>query len=206
MISEAHNTVFVHIPKTGGQSIETMFLKSLGLKWEDRAPLLLRFNPDRNLGPERLAHLFGHEYEKLGYAQRKLETYFSFAFVRNPYDRAVSEFNFRKQSKNQTVRDFFSKIKTDTYTDSWRHICPQTNYVFDEAGERPIVENIFRFEEMAQRWPQISETVLGKKTSLPHVNKPRTYRLQASDLSRGDIDYINELYQDDFRNFDYQIR
>ena len=42
MISKAHKTIFVHIPKVAGQSIETMFLNDLNLKWDERSKLLLR--------------------------------------------------------------------------------------------------------------------------------------------------------------------
>ena len=57
MISHRHQCVFVHVPKTAGISIEHVFLAQYGLTWDERAPLLLRFNPDPALGPERLGHL-----------------------------------------------------------------------------------------------------------------------------------------------------
>jgi hypothetical protein len=206
VISEKHNAVFIHIPKTGGQSIETAFLASLGLEWDNRSSLLLRFNPDRKMGPERLAHLFGYEYEKLGYAQKSLGEYFTFSFVRNPYDRAVSEFNYQASDKDITIRDYFSRTDTDTYNDKWRHICPQTNYLFNEEREFPITGNIFRFEDMERSWSYISDRVFGVKTPLLHVNKAKVYRMHADDLTREDIDFINEMYQEDFRNFDYEMK
>jgi len=42
MISHKHKTVFVHIPKVAGQSVEQMYLADLGLNWSERAVLLLR--------------------------------------------------------------------------------------------------------------------------------------------------------------------
>ena len=57
MISHPHRTVFVHIPKCGGQSIETAFLADLGLGWKSRAPLLMGANDRPELGPPRLSHL-----------------------------------------------------------------------------------------------------------------------------------------------------
>ena len=46
MISHKHKTIFVHIPKTGGQSVESVFIEDEGLTWDTRAPLLLRRNDD----------------------------------------------------------------------------------------------------------------------------------------------------------------
>lgn len=62
MISHEHKTVFIHVPKVAGQSVELAFLRQLGMTWEERAPLVLRHNPDPAKGPERLAHLLAREY------------------------------------------------------------------------------------------------------------------------------------------------
>ena len=67
MLTHQHKTVFVHIPKNAGQSIETVFLDVLGLTWESRAPLLLRPNDIPELGPRRLAHLAASEYVSCGH-------------------------------------------------------------------------------------------------------------------------------------------
>ena len=67
MISEKYKTLFVHIPKTGGQSVEHFFLNLQNLDWNSRDKLLLRENKFRNFGPERLAHLTAIEYKKYGY-------------------------------------------------------------------------------------------------------------------------------------------
>ena len=46
MLSHQHKTIFIHVPKTAGQSIETLFLDDLGLKWDQRGSLLLRRSTD----------------------------------------------------------------------------------------------------------------------------------------------------------------
>ena len=100
MISHIHKVIFVHIPKCAGQSVERMFLKDLGLCWDNRASLLLRPKLVSELGPERLAHLFAIEYEKFGFIESsKFQQYFKFAFVRDPIDRILSELNYRQIKK-----------------------------------------------------------------------------------------------------------
>ena len=91
MISHHHKTIFVHITKCAGQSVERAFLTDLGLTWKTRAPLLLRFNDRAELGPPRLAHLLAGDYVRYRYATDEMfEAYFKFAIVRNPWTRTVS--------------------------------------------------------------------------------------------------------------------
>ena len=95
LISHSHKTVFVHVPKCGGQSIETAFLADLGLDWETRAPLLLRLNDNLRLGPPRLAHLIARDYARYHYLSDELfRSYYSFAILRDPVARTVSLYNF----------------------------------------------------------------------------------------------------------------
>ena len=105
MISHFHKTIFIHIPKCGGQSIETAFLNDLGLTWETRAPLLLRPNDNPRIGPPRLAHLRAKEYTKFHYISEELyETYYKFSIVRHPVERAISTFNYLK------IKDRFGRM------------------------------------------------------------------------------------------------
>lgn len=95
MISSHHQCVFIHIPKCGGQSVEQAFLDDLGLSWKQRAPLLLKPNPDPAQGPPFLSHLTFREYLDLGYlTPKEMADFFSFALVRNPYHRVVSFYRF----------------------------------------------------------------------------------------------------------------
>lgn len=91
MISSKHKCIFIHVPKTAGQSIEQLFLKENNLTWEGRSPLLLKPNNDPAIGPERLAHLYANEYVKFNHiSQADFDEFYKFSFVRNPFDRLVS--------------------------------------------------------------------------------------------------------------------
>src|SRR4051794_30841719 len=91
MLSHQHQTIFIHISKCAGQSVENAFLADVGLTWETRAPLLLRANGDPRLGPPRLAHLPAADYVACGHVDAQtFERYFKFAIVRDPWSRAIS--------------------------------------------------------------------------------------------------------------------
>ena len=92
-ISHKHKIVFVHIPKTGGATIE----KTLKIFGSDNNGSL---KPNYDIlygisGNRILQHLKINEINEL--TENKFQEYKLFSFVRNPYDRIVSEFLWRSQ-------------------------------------------------------------------------------------------------------------
>lgn len=210
MISHRHKVIFIHIPKTGGQSVEHLFLDDLGLRWDEREALLLRPNQDRSLGPRRLAHLYADEYVRNGHlTQEQFDSYFKFAVVRNPYDRIVSEYLYRFQKtpfwKTPSARRFVRRSYPDDFSDTARHMVPQTRYVTDASG-RVIVDRIVRFEEMGPALEELSEQFFGERRPLPHRNKTEKSDRRRKERLRAAIrPLVQEKYRSDFEAFGYPV-
>jgi len=173
VISHEHSVIFVHIPKTAGQSVETVFLRKLGLTWKQRAPLLLRQKTEGQPGPQRLAHLFAWEYVKYGYCTEQVfGAYTRFSVIRDPYSRAVSEFNYRGAKELGSFEDYYHSIPGDESNDRWRHLCPQHRYLRTEDDTGFLVDRILRYEELISGWRGISQQVFGGHVPLPRKNGP----------------------------------
>lgn len=231
MICHHYKTVFIHIPKNAGQSIEHVFLESIGLTWETRAPLLLRENNNPKLGPPRLAHLKAEDYVSCKYLSQELfDQYFKFTFVRNPWSRLVSIYNYLGYRDKYTLNDFLKKkFLPEILPEMYWFVGPQTDYIFSQSGQL-LVDYVGRFETLQQDFDTICRSIGLPEKELPHVNNSKKKRghkgfLQTvfsgalpgaqkknprdSHASYGDyyddesIDIVAEIYRRDIEMFKY---
>src|SRR6187402_3169911 len=82
MISHKHQCIFVHIPKTAGNSINRVF----GVGWENHKDLA-RYHAE--------------------IPRETFERYFKFAIVRNPWDRLLSDYNYQKKKSREKASKLF---------------------------------------------------------------------------------------------------
>ena len=82
MINNKHNFIFIHIPKTAGTSIESVFGKCRAKHKTIKKTL-------RDI-PQGKTH----------------EDYFKFTFIRNPWDRIVSLYEYLKREAIQADKAF----------------------------------------------------------------------------------------------------
>jgi hypothetical protein len=226
MICHQYKCVFVHIPKTGGQSIEHVFLNLVGLTWKTRAPLLLRSNHRPEVGPPRLAHLLARDYVRYKYlTQQQFDEYYKFAFVRNPWDRAVSLYKFLGYHQRYTFKTFLQrKLKDQLWRKKYWFVAPQSEFVCNEKGEI-LVDFVARFENFQADFNQVCQRIGLPPTEVPHVNKSsskpkhliqyawRLFQKASSPGSKNYQDYydpeakelVARLYRSDIELFGYQF-
>lgn len=134
----ATRTLFVHIPKTAGVSIATALYGNLGG-----------------------GHIPYRLYEML-FARSELASLFSFAFVRNPWDRLFSAYTFLKaggmneQDKSWGRTHLACIDDFHTFVTSWlnsrnaysyHHFVPQFEYLIDAHGKIGV-DFVGRFEAL----------------------------------------------------------
>ncbi len=226
MISNKFKCIFIHIPKTAGQSIELFFLKNNGLTWNEKDQLLLSKNTDPQKGPSRLAHMRAEEYHQLGHiTQDNFDHYFKFTFVRNPWERLVSEYLHKKVDRHLSLKEFVLHAlpEKNDFCDKYRHILPQSDYLFDQEGNQ-LVNFIGRFENLQKDFDYICQQLNINKTTLPHKNSSsslrrlllRKLRHLFSSHNRINkhyseyydeelLDIVNRMYAKDIEIFGYQF-
>ena len=110
MISHRHKCIFVHIPKCGGTSLENVI-------WpEPRSPsdlwmgFISKFHNKYQTGG--LQHLLAIQIrEEVG--SDIFNQYFKFTIVRNPWDKAVSQFFYMRQRPD--LREYLEMKENDPF-------------------------------------------------------------------------------------------
>lgn len=88
IISHEHKFIFIHIGKTGGTSIEKVLCEHLNIDFEYTKKNPKNGNWWKHAWAREMRDLFGSE---------RWEEYFTFAFVRNPYDMLLSLYSMYTQ-------------------------------------------------------------------------------------------------------------
>lgn len=174
MVCHHHKCIFVHIPKNAGQSTEHVFLDLLGLDWETRAPLLLRYNDRPEIGPPRLAHLKADEYVRYRYlSQDMFDAYFKFTFVRNPWSRMVSIYRYLGFARKCDFKTFLmGEFRSRVFKEKHWFVGPQSDFVYARNGE-PLVDFIGRFEDLQGGFDHVCTQIGLPPIRLPHVNESK---------------------------------
>jgi hypothetical protein len=141
------------------------------------------------------------------------DTYFKFTFVRDPWDRAVSDYFW--MMKDRKIKDSFKnylngagkfkKILTNSGDHYYRgeHVIPQTDF-FDVASGEYQMDFIGRFENFESDMKKVLASLHMEKPFKTHVNKGNNNRKHYSKMY---TDALRELvavrYQKDIAEFGY---
>ena len=142
MISHKYKFIFIHIPKCAGSSLRDFYFDTPKLDW--RLPnykLLYGWCPKRKI---HLQHATSKQLLELDLIKPKdWNEYFKFTFVRNPYDRAYSDYLWLQKDRaiKGRFRDFITKsgvfenVLNDKSVKEYRgdHLIKQTDF-FDFSG------------------------------------------------------------------------
>ena len=178
------NYLFIHINKTGGRSVET----ALGCVYEHKTARQKRNEVGIDVWMDK----------------------FTFAFVRNPWDRVVSQYAYRhrKNAESDTSISFDTWVRRvfeeqdPAYRPREELFLPQSHWVTDEHGEL-LVDFVGRFERFEEDFQYVCDQI-DVTTSLPHKNKssrdpyPTYYTDETAKI-------VARYFEKDIERFDYSF-
>ena|ERR1700747_2923151 len=204
--------LFVHIPKTAGMSVETMlnFFENgttRSVSFPNLASGIKNYNYNRSYMHLRYLDLIDYCKTK----NINIDDYKIFSIVRNPFDRAVSDFyccnsEFEKKpitEKNiDVLRNTFDEFLDKYFTSGLKydnHSDPQHIYLIDNDSN--LIPNIIimRFENLDNDFKQLNLGDLSKHVNKSN-NKINNYKDYYNESSK---QKVIDFYKKDFEMFDY---
>lgn len=183
MICHSRKFIFTHVPKTGGNSVKQV----LSLK--------------------------GHNHDPLSFDRKKAPSYFTFAFVRNPWDRYNSAFWYLQSGgmgpptgQDQTFkRNHIKDMTFKQFTHKWKnqhppiiHFHPQVEFIDSD------IDYIGRVENFQQDFNIICDKIGISREQLPHKNKS-THKHYTDYYDDETKQIVAEKYAKDIEKFGYKF-
>lgn len=186
--------IFIHIPKTAGVSLIRTIYGNVSLE----------------------SHRSVSFYKRI--FRGKYSEYFTFSFVRNPWDRLYSAYKFLEKggynihdknafdmyfSEYQDFNDFVMNGLSNRVIYKVMHLIPQSDFICDR-NDSILVDFVGRFEIMDQSVLDL-ENAIGTKINLEYhnMNQKKNYKEVYTEEM---ILKVNEIYKRDIDIFAYKFK
>ena len=198
-----HHILFIHIPKTGGTSIEHV-LEQNSKKELYCATYSNNLIPNKEFQKISLQHQF---YSTIKNYQTICKVPFDnklriISVVRNPYERTISDLIWLKlinnNSKPHDVYKAIVKFVGSHGTEYDNHNVPQHKFLLNERGKISDKIKIFRTETLNEEFEKELNIKLDKHVLKSGLSSYDKY------YNKQSIDLINRVYHKDFVLFNYQ--
>ena len=190
MISHKHNSIFIHIPKTAGTSISSCLRRG--------------------------------KFKKYGYTHRtheqilkngdKYAEYFKFSFIRNPFDKMVSEFKYFTNTQykfpSDSVKKFYNNKSFSFFIRNFftnKTGCRYHKMNFEQfLYPTEKIDFIGRFENLQEDFNIVCDKIGIPSKELSHINKThhKHYTEYYDDETR---QIVAEKYANDIEYFGYKF-
>lgn len=159
---DEHRCIFVHLPRAAGVSVARALFGGLG-------------GGHAHIGLYQIA-----------FAEREFREYFKFTFVRNPWDRLLSSYEFLQrggmdekdrrwaEQHGQQFNDFDDFVRrwvNEENVFSFIHFVPQYRFICAPFSRRILVNWIGRFEQLEDDFDIVRRRLGLASVQLPHHNE-----------------------------------
>lgn len=202
MISDKHKCIFVHLRRTGGNSIE-LSLGGIELLDEHYRPTTSWNNAlHRGSSPYKIDRR-GHKIHETATGIRslfpeKFNKYRKFSIIRNPWDQMVSIYS-RRLEQGKVTCDFERWLQTFK---SRKGTVPRAS-IFDDDGNI-LVDEVGRFEDLGNEYSRICASLDLKADPLAQLNAS-TRDDYAKYYNRASRALVDDIFREDIRYFGFRF-
>jgi len=207
---------FLHVLKNGGSSIREGLLSNK--KYGYKQMYMSSIGANSNIEPDMIGMLF---LNSLG--DKEWNKFFTFSFVRNPWDRFVSLYHFIKSSRVlQNYKTKIEEIDRECFTSSDRiglsrlanillvekrlynrHWLPQWKFLCNNNKEI-IFDFVGRFENFVSDINFVINRIDLGCINIPHIHKTK-HKHYSVYYDKATIGVVAEYYKEDIDLFNYSF-
>lgn len=211
-ISYSRRFIFIHVYKAAGNSIRQALRPHSyhSGRYIIQIPILRRLLKQRIVSLRTLiAHNYGHAKAKEikeALPSKIFETFYKFAFVRNPWDWHVSIYHYVLERSDHPDHDRYKAFGSFENYLKWlihdKGVELQKEFVTSDSGEL-LVDFIGHYETLDEDFRIVCDR-LGIKSSLPHKNRSKheDFRQYYTPQTKA---LVAEAYKEDIDFFGYDF-
>jgi hypothetical protein len=205
IISFRHKFIFAAVPKTGTHAVRRALRPHLGAEDVEQVRLFVQKSlPIPDLARIQHGHITLQELRP-HLPPEQFDSFFKFAFVRNPFDRFISYCAFVTRNHGEFLADPHRVMDHFARNPPWQHVLfrPQCTFIADDRGAL-LTDYVGRLEKMQQSYDEIAARIGIASSQLGTVNasKRRDYRAYYTPPL---IDAVARLYAKDLELFGYRF-
>ena len=205
IVSFEHKFIFAAVPKTGTHAVRQALRNNLGADDIEQVGLFVRKEFPI---PELAALQHGHislQQLRPHLEPAQFDSFFKFAFVRNPFDRFVSYCSFMTRFKGEFQANPQAVMTHVLQHPPRQHVLfwPQSYFLVDARGAL-LTDYVGRVERMQESFDEVATRIGIPQVTLERVNAStrgdyRNYYTPAL------VDAVARLYARDLELFGYQF-
>jgi hypothetical protein len=222
MINHELKCVFIHIPRTAGSSISTAISQRLlpGQRFKYAS---------RSETESKKIHISVAQSQKI-LGESTWGDYFKFAFVRNPWDRLVSQYTWRRCKNEIDVRNRCFKEWVVWRWNNWLSwlekprkvirgnpvlghrdkavvLSRAFDEIYDEEHNTILVDFVGRFENLRADFDVICEKLkVNKKIMMPHKHKTSNVNGHYTEFYDNETkEIVEKFYRNDVKILGYKF-
>ena len=221
-VNHEKKAIFIHIPKTAGIFIRSTLDKNYefdtflcnrndhkqycNTKDELNKNKLLTFCNNKSIlqyykTSEELTNL-------LDLNDEKWKEYYKFCFVRNPYSRVVSGWNYIMETDKLNINfEIYLSYKDIVTENEYSHVfLPQCEHLYDE-NDNYFMNFVGKFENLEDDFKTVLLNIGFEEKDITHNTKSKNKREHGSYkkyYTQKSLDMVNEIYKKDFERLDYK--
>ena len=220
-INHEKKAIFIHIPKTAGSYLAEILQKNYGfrnyyLQRPDHKKFCFHIDNSVKYHENKIhGTIVYYKTSKylnriMGMNEEKWNTYHKFCFVRNPFDRIVSGWNYCNKYNIEFDKFINFDFGSNSF-DYWHTFMPQYRHIINEKGEK-FIDFIGYFENIEEDLKVVLNKLNLKVTHKPfiknksnHDNYLKYYMKDADADATNDelIEKVIKICNEDFNNFNY---